>query len=66
VAHKAQKEQLFNAAITGSPSRATITAPSGGQKRITDRFVKYPYPKNVSSNYQKEFIKKKVDKKEGQ
>ena len=26
-----------------------------GQKRITDRFVKYPYPKNVGSNYKKDF-----------
>ena len=32
-----------------------------GAKRITDRFVKYPYPSNVTSNYQKDFVKQKPD-----
>jgi hypothetical protein len=35
---------------------------SGGsvprRKRQVDRFVKYPYPKNMISNYQKEFHSK--------
>jgi hypothetical protein len=35
------------------PHRAT------GQKRITDRFVKYPYPSNVGSVYQKEIAARK-------
>ena len=34
-----------------------------GQRRITDRFVKYPYPKNVGSIYQKEMSKVKRDTK---
>jgi hypothetical protein len=38
------------------------SATSGGsvprRKRQTDRFVKYPYPKNMISNYQKEFHSK--------
>lgn len=29
-----------------------------GQKRIIDRFVKYPYPHNTISNYRKDFIDK--------
>ena len=42
--------------------------PTGaGSKRITDRFVKYPYPPVISTTYNKEFYKKrpgKVDHKE--
>lgn len=30
-----------------------------GSKRITSRFVKYPYPPVVSTTYNKEFAKKK-------
>ncbi len=26
-----------------------------GQKRIIDRFVKYPYPSNIITNYKKDF-----------
>lgn len=29
-----------------------------GQKRILDRFVKYPYPSNIISNYRKDFVDK--------
>ena len=30
-----------------------------GQKRITDRFVKYPYPPVISSSYNKDYAGKK-------
>jgi hypothetical protein len=37
--------------------------PTGaGSKRITDRFVKYPYPPVVSTTYNKEFYKKRPGK----
>ena len=28
-----------------------------GKKRIIDRFVKYPYPSNIITNYKKDFTK---------
>jgi hypothetical protein len=28
-----------------------------GQHRITDRFVKYPYPNNIITNYKKDYHK---------
>jgi hypothetical protein len=28
-----------------------------GQKRIIDRFVKYPYPSNIITNYKKDYAK---------
>jgi len=39
----------------------TMMTPEKGQKRkrITDRFVKYPYPKAVISNYKKDYPGKK-------
>lgn len=32
-----------------------------GQKRIIDRFVKYPYPSNIITNYKKDFTKGKQE-----
>ena len=37
--------------------------PATGAKRVTDRFVKYPYPQNVASVYQKEIARLKQDVK---
>ena len=39
--------------------------PVTGQKRVTDRFVKYPYPPNVGSVYQKEIARLKHDLRGG-
>jgi len=31
--------------------------PLKGKKRITERFVKYPYPHGIVTNYQKDYLK---------
>jgi len=36
-----------------------LIATGAGQKRITDRFVKYPYPPVISSSYNKDYAGKK-------
>lgn len=42
---------------TAKPSNITAVSQATGAKRITDRFVRYPYPPNVGSVYQKEIGK---------
>eukprot|EP00349_Pseudokeronopsis_sp_Brazil_P007977 CAMPEP_0202964028 /NCGR_PEP_ID=MMETSP1396-20130829/8087_1 /ASSEMBLY_ACC=CAM_ASM_000872 /TAXON_ID= /ORGANISM="Pseudokeronopsis sp., Strain Brazil" /LENGTH=134 /DNA_ID=CAMNT_0049685783 /DNA_START=492 /DNA_END=893 /DNA_ORIENTATION=+ len=36
-----------------------------GQKRIIDRFIKYPYPSNIITQYKKEYRQKEGDMKAG-
>ena len=40
---------------------SSAITPATGAKRITDRFVKYPYPPNVASVYQKEIARAHKD-----
>lgn len=43
------------------PAISSAITPATGAKRITDRFVRYPYPPNVASIYQKEIARVKRD-----
>ena len=42
---------------------SVVTASGTRRKRCSDRFVKYPYPKSLISNYQKDFHNKLADTK---
>lgn len=47
--------QTFTSGFSGGYSGSMSV---GRRTRCTDRFVKYPYPKNVVSNYKKEYPSK--------
>lgn len=51
--------------MQSSTLNTALTPEKGAKrKRCTDRFVKYPYPKAVTSNYKKDFYDKKTMMKE--
>jgi len=59
--HDEKGALLFVSNSTKAPPQSIAITPATGAKRVTDRFVKYPYPPNVASVYQKEIARLKQD-----
>ena len=53
--------KTFSSGFTGGMSNGSYSV--GRRNRCSDRFVKYPYPKTMITNYQKEYHPKSKEVK---